>query len=263
MNNALKLAIAAAAVVVVAVVGVSLLPRQGGVGGLGPSPAPSPSPSPSPSQAPSPSPSRVALPAGADLVAGTTYVIDLRNFPGLPGTLSVTVPAAGWFTIDSWFLGKSDLGGEPGAYDMTLIPYTVDNLHADPCHYQGSALDPPVGPTADDLATALVAQGGPGTSPATDVTVGGYPGKKVELSIPSDYDPAICDNGNYGRWFGGGITLPDGYGPFTYGKGQVDIVYIVDVDGKRWVIDTNYLPGTSDASLAELDQIVASIRIEP
>jgi hypothetical protein len=40
-------------------------------------------------------------------------------------------------------------------------------------------------------------------------------------------------------------------------------VYIIDVQGTRWVIDTNYLPGTSKANLAELEQLVASIRFEP
>jgi hypothetical protein len=40
-------------------------------------------------------------------------------------------------------------------------------------------------------------------------------------------------------------------------------VYIVDIDGTRQVIDTMYLPGTSAANLAELDQIIASIRFEP
>lgn len=40
-------------------------------------------------------------------------------------------------------------------------------------------------------------------------------------------------------------------------------MYIVDVDGTRQVIDTMYLPGTSEANLAELEQILASIRFEP
>jgi hypothetical protein len=39
-------------------------------------------------------------------------------------------------------------------------------------------------------------------------------------------------------------------------------VYIIDVDGTRWVIDTNYLPGTSAASIAELEQLATSIRFE-
>ena len=49
----------------------------------------------------------------------------------------------------------------------------------------------------------------------------------------------------------------------TYGNGQRNTVYIVDVDGTRQVIYTMYLPGTSAANLAELEQILASIRFEP
>lgn len=214
----------------------------------------------SPSLAPSPTPvasSVPALPVGAALEAGTTYRLGVVA----PQKLLVTVPADGWLTIDSWFLGKDDIGApdEPG-FDVTLIPYFVGNVYGDPCHWKGSALDPPVGQTVDDLAKALVAQDGPGTPAPVDVTIGGYPGKKVELAMPADVDNAVCDEGDYGRWSPAGES--DWYGPFTYGKGQHDTVYILDVQARRWVIDTNYLPGTSPANLAELEQLVASIRFE-
>ena len=58
------------------------------------------------------------------------------------------------------------------------------------------------------------------------------------------------------------VADPEHYGPFTYGKGQHDTVYIIDVDGTRWVIATNYLPGTSAASIAELEQLATSIGFE-
>jgi hypothetical protein len=56
---------------------------------------------------------------------------------------------------------------------------------------------------------------------------------------------------------------PLGGAPWTYGSGQRSTVYIVDVDGTRQEIDTMYLPGTSAANLAELEEILASIRFEP
>jgi hypothetical protein len=122
------------------------------------------------------------------------------------------------------------------------------------------AVDPPVGPTVEDLATALVKQAGPAAIAPTKVTLGGYSGKKVELSIPSDVDTDTCDEGHFGRW--SPRDDPHHPGPFTYGNGQHDTVYIVDVDGTRWVIDTNYLPETSQGNLAELEQLVASIRLD-
>lgn len=217
--------------------------------------------SPSP-DVPTPSPSPIPLPVG-DLEAGTTYAIDI----GAPQRLVLTVPAPGWFTIDPTFLGKNEItdvqpgAGSPSYYDVTLVPYLVENLHADPCRWNGSVLDPAVGPTVDDLAAALMDQPSQNASSVADVTLGGYAGKKVELSIPEDINPtAMCFSGNYGRWYS---SDPSDYGPFTYGSGQRDSVFIIDVEGTRWVIDAIHVPGTSDADLAELDALLASIRFEP
>lgn len=69
-----------------------------------------------------------------------------------------------------------------------------------------------------------------------------------------------CHEGDYGRW--SHAADPSSYGPFTYGDGQHDTIYILDVDGTRQVIDTNYLPGTPEADLDELEQLVGSIRFE-
>jgi hypothetical protein len=97
------------------------------------------------------------------------------------------------------------------------------------------------------------------------VIVGGFQGKKVELSIPTDLDVTTCDSDGdfpiFGRW----QAADDSYGaaPWTFGNGQHNTVYVVDVNGTRQVIDTMYLPGASAADRAELDQIVASIRFEP
>jgi hypothetical protein len=60
-----------------------------------------------------------------------------------------------------------------------------------------------------------------------------------------------------------GTSNPQTGGPWTYGNGQRNTVYIVDVDGTRQVIDTMYLPGTTAANLAEREQILASIPFEP
>ena len=195
-----------------------------------------------------------ALPVG-ELEAGTTYRLASVGSQ----ELHITVPADGWFSIDTWFLGKDEVGDE--GYDITLLPYQVVNVYADPCRWKSGGIDPPVGPTVDDLAAALVEQAGPAAIPPTDVTLDGHAGKKVELVIPADIETGTCDEGDYGRW--SPRSDPGWYGPFTYGKGQHDTVYIIDVDGTRWVIDANYLPGNSEASLAELEQLVASIRFEP
>ncbi len=43
----------------------------------------------------------------------------------------------------------------------------------------------------------------------------------------------------------------------------MNVVYIVDVNGERLVIHTWHMAGTSAADVAELDAIVASMRIAP
>jgi hypothetical protein len=207
--------------------------------------------------APSPSPSPITLPAGVDLEAGATYSIDY----GDAGRMILTVPADGWFTADTWFLGKDVLDTAEGFWDIRLMPYIVTNLHADPCRWRGSVLEPPVGPTVDDLATALMEQPSQNVSSVSDTSLGGYAGKRVELAIPDDIHPAACDDGDYGRWYDN--DDPSGYGPFTLGiESQRDTAYVIDVEGARWVIDTHVRPGTPESDIAELEQLVASIRFE-
>ena len=45
--------------------------------------------------------------------------------------------------------------------------------------------------------------------------------------------------------------------------GAPGVVYVVDVAGRRQVIDAMYLPGTTDANLGELDQLIQSLQFEP
>jgi hypothetical protein len=249
MNGFARFAVAAAAVVAVAIVGINLYPRPGGIAG------PGPSPTPSPTQIPSPSQSTVNF--TGSFAPGTIYTIDDPCCVGA-SRMTFTVPAAGWAAFDPVFVGKNVAGGGD-VFDLYISPHLVGNLYTGGCHWLGTKLDPPVGPTVDDLATALNAQAGRGASPPTAVTVGGHPGKKVELSIPQDIDVTTCDsNGVFGRWLP--ADQSNEAQPWTYGNGQHNTVYIIDVDGTRQVIDTMYLPGTSTADRAEIDQIVASVR---
>ncbi len=141
--------------------------------------------------------------ATGDLEAGTTYFLDDLWYVG-SADLILTVPATGW-SSDGANL-KKGLIAEPvgGVHAEVLISplWRARNLTADPCHWRsGGELDPPVGPTADDLATALVEQAAGNASAPTDVTVGGYPGKRVELSLPVGLDIATCDGGEFFRWW--------------------------------------------------------------
>ena len=115
-----------------------------------------------------------------------------------------------------------------------------------------TALEPPLGPTVDDLATALENQL---TREATtsDVTLDGYTGKLVKMTVPTDAVFTDCDSGEFRSWDG----------RYHQGPGQQDDVYILDVEGFRLVIDTLSYPGSSAADLEKLQQMLDTIQIEP
>jgi hypothetical protein len=232
----------------------------GAVASASPAPAPTASPMTSPAAVTSPAASAgvTEFPGYSDEVAPGTYV--WRAGAATPADIAFTIPS-GWQS--RYAIPHKDRGG-PG--EIAVGNWIIANVYADPCHWQGSLLKPAIGPTVDDLAAALVAQKGRDATAPTDVTLGGYPAKRVELSIPADLDRAACDEGAIRTWVAPGESgdawTPD---PEDLGMhpGQVDVVYIIDIEGDRLIIDTWHMPGTSAADLAELESILASLRIEP
>ena len=114
---------------------------------------------------------------GSDLEPGR-YFIDPDGDDTTPLRVTYQVAAEGWAP---WF-GAVKFSGRPGTRRLSIT--TVTNLVTDGC-LDHTPLDPPVGPTVDDLATAL-SQLAPFevTAPPTDVTLFGYPGKHLELTVP-------------------------------------------------------------------------------
>ena len=51
-------------------------------------------------------------------------------------------------------------------------------------------------------------------------------------------------------------------GGYVFGDGQLNVVYILDLDGQRAVIDTVRMPRASETDFAELEAVIASIRFE-
>ena len=253
MSNLARIMIAAAAVLVVAVVGINL--RPGDPGGVGATASLSPSPSPSASASP------VVLPDSGDLDPGTTYFIEKPDVT--PVRFTLTVPA-GWETISYAIIGKTDGGAKgPLAFRAQVSPWRrVTSINEDPCKWRSSATSI-MGSDAsvDELSATLSKQVGRSGSTPTDVTLGGYSGKKVEMSLPDDFDQTSCDDGVVKTWYAGGPS--GGHGGYIYGPGQRNTVYVLDTDGETLVLDTMYLPTASAADKAELQAIVDSIRFEP
>jgi hypothetical protein len=170
---------------------------------------------------------------------------------------TVTVVAPSGWTLFKNFGVTNDCCGV-GFWD-------VGKVARDPCHSTGHLYDP--GPTVDDLVAALEAQATRHATPATDVTLAGYSGKYLEWSVPKDMvvtgdgDFAGCDvqsdgHRNFVSWEGAG-----GIGQrWQQMAGQVDRLWVLDVNGQRLVVDANYTPGTKQAQRDEEDQIVQSLQ---
>jgi hypothetical protein len=116
------------------------------------------------------------LPEFAPLEPGT-YFIDPDADPSTPLRVVYEIPGDGWL---QWFGGVKEAVEGHVAVSIT----TVTNVVRHGCRDHADA-DPPVGPTVDDLATAL-ADVAPFrvSSPPTDVTIYGYCGKHLELTVP-------------------------------------------------------------------------------
>ena len=82
--------------------------------------------------------------------------------------------------------------------------------------------------------------------------------KNIELTAPADLDFADCDGEKY-------LLFADpGFGQrWLQEPGQLDRVWVVDMEpGAMW-LDVAMEPGATAADRAELDAIVASMTIDP
>jgi hypothetical protein len=149
---------------------------------------------------------------------------------------------------------------------------TVTNLVSHGCRDHSWA-DPPVGPSVDDLAGAL-ADLAPFrvTSPPKDVTIYGYRGKHLELTVPDlqvegqgdDRRFTECEEGNLKSWVAAIDTEPgDAFYGYNAEPGRTEEFWILDVDGTRLVIEANWSPASLREDVTEMRAILDSIRIEP
>ncbi len=207
--------------------------------------------SPSGPPAPSVTDAAVRLSGNGSLAAGM-YYLDDRTYTNAR-RLTFTVPA-GWTTEEYGELYKDR--GETG--EVKFITWVLTHVFSDVCQW-GTLVD--VGTTVDALVTALLEQDGRVASAPTSVTLGGFPAKRLTLTVPADLDTATCTNGVLRYWPAPGPDLSDG--DCCAPPGSTDWVYIVDVAGNRLVVVARHYAGSSAENRAELQGIVDSIDIEP
>ena len=207
-----------------------------------------------------------------------TYSIDPDADPSTPLRVVYEVPVEGW---SSWIgAAKFSDDGQVGTTPISamLVSITsVPNLVRHGCRDHSPA-DPPVGPSADDLATAL-ADLAPFrvTSPPKDVTIYGYSGKHLELTVPDmpfevRGDKILfieCTGYDWHRrylmsWITPQLVARGGYAYYGYsGPGHTEDLWILDVEGTRLVIAADRSPGLPREDITEMRAILDSIRIEP
>jgi hypothetical protein len=211
------------------------------------------------------------------------WFVDPDGDAATPLRVSFQVPE-GWA---SWFGATKYVEGDADGFTGLSIT-TVTNLVSDGCR-DHTALDPPVGPTVDDLATAL-SELAPFevTARPTDVTLLGHQGKHLELTVPAmriagGGDATLsknvarfmdCVEGELHSWISPINDRSPGLLGHSAGSplrafnayqapGQTEEFWILDVEGTRVVLVAFDSPASPAADIAERDAIFDSIRFEP
>jgi hypothetical protein len=146
--------------------------------------------------------------------------------------------------------------------------FTADRLNSDPCHWDrhgtgenGTAGDVQVGPGVDALVTALGANTFYTSTEPKPVTISGFTGQEIVLSLPAEPDYATCDKETGDT---DGHVFPFG-GPGLYAQGQANIwdLFILDVQGTRLITVILSYTGTPKADIDTARTIVDTMVINP
>ncbi len=238
MNKFVAIGLAtAAAIVVLALIGLNIIP------GAGPGPGGEPSVAPSSAATPTSFSNTTVLPPGPVVIDGD-----------FPLTIVFDLPE-GWVKRDDAAAIVS-VSVSPDEMSPEWVEwFIVDNTFADPCRSASGPLVPAVGPSVDDLVTALTNMVGVPAGPVTDVTIDGYSGRSFELATELDAD--LCDNAPW-------VEL------WTFGGGEVHRtlenasmrVWVLDVEGTRLVVVEDAYADATEADRFQGQRIVNSMRFE-
>lgn len=194
-----------------------------------------------------------AMPSGTqDLKAGThAFDYPLLDAPGKPfPKVLITVPD-GW-TINGGFVLSSRIHTPRW---LAVSIWNVVDVYTNGCHWSGPMIHP--GPTANELAAVLAARPLRNATAPVAVSLGGYQGKYLEWSVPVAANFSDCDGGMFKSW---NDVEGDRYQQVP---GQVDRLWILDVEGHRLLIDAWSWPGAPEHDRAELANVVNTIAFRP
>jgi hypothetical protein len=164
--------------------------------------------------------------------------------------ISITLPN-GWRSHKGFVVLKFHGGKEV----MALSFWDVNLVYPTPCRWESRPMVWP-GATVASLASTLAKQPLRNATSPTSTALAGFRGRYVRLSVPKNIDFARCDQGYFESWTGLGWSTDR----YEQGPGQVDRLWILDVEGQRLVVDATYLPAATANDRAELDRVVHSIK---
>ena len=187
------------------------------------------------------------LPTEGDLTAGS---YSLSDFPAaITFDIPASEPPAVWFPCSPSAVELA-VCHEWATQQIVAVTFQiVDNVVAG-CADQETAelLDPPVGPSVDDLVTAISSLEGYEATAPVDITVSGFEGKEFTLTAVTH---------------GCGATWATADRITGMGSGESNLLRILDVDGVRVVIAGAYNASTPDDEVATMEQVMDSVQIEP
>lgn len=185
---------------------------------------------------------------GREMPAGTYYVDE-----PFPARIAFTVPDGfTGYEVVSGFAGLCAGSCDPeiGGLDV----WDVDNGYADAC--EGTILEPTLGPGVDDFVEYLHNLDRVAVRTTTDVTIDGYAGTYVETV--ADADLSDCRSGLLTLFFNRDGGLYARRAP----ESGIDRMWVLNVDGRRLVIDVYSAPEASDAQVTDLVDIAESMHVE-
>jgi hypothetical protein len=183
-----------------------------------------------------------------------------------PSAAQMVLPDVGPIHIALSLPAGWQIGSAPGGvwvyFRHILIPYGIgfyvlDNLYADACNPALGWRSPPLGPTAEDLVTALTDLPTYAEVSVTISRVDGYPATHFEQVGDSPTLTPECVAG-LNQFTEQGSVAPDSV-VGQLALAQYRDVWIVDADGQRLLIVRYGGIGLDE----ELDAILASVRLTP
>jgi hypothetical protein len=130
--------------------------------------------------------------------------------------------------------------------------HAVDGVFRDAC----ARTDPlDVGTSVDDLVAALRRQDMTRTSRPRPITLDGHAGVYVELTASPRIRLEDCQDGQFEVW----NAMGDAHW-WLFEPGQVDRLWVLDVDGHRVVLDARSVPGVAAGPVQTTVRMVESVQ---